>query len=313
MISTDRLSSRRRRAVAELLDRTRTHDGVSALDEAAVLALDGTTARHLLIEERDGEAVDDTTVGERSTDGTLRAIGYTSVLADGTVQGMVDPAERRRGHGQALLDRALADHPHARIWSHGALPASMAFLEARDLQPVRTLLTMRRPLGVQQPVPDPPPIRADERGTGAHLDVFDPQHDAEAWVRVNAAAFQDHPEQGSLGLADLRRRMEQEWFRAEDLLVARPDDGGDLLGFVWVKRVPGQEAEIYAVGTAPQAQRRGVAAHLLGAALRQLEQAGEPAVTLYVEGSAGGAVALYESWGFEVSGRHVQLRPGGAA
>ena len=313
MISTDRLSSRRRRAVADLLDRTRMHDGVSALDEAAVLALDGTTARHLLIEESDGEAADAETAGGRSADGALRVIGYTSVLADGTVQGMVDPAERRRGHGQALLDCVLADHPDARVWSHGALSASMTFLEARGLQPVRTLLTMRRPLGTQQPVPDLPPIRADEHGTGAHLDVFDPEHDAEAWVRVNAAAFRDHPEQGSLGLADLRRRMEQEWFRADDLLVARPDDGGDLLGFVWVKRVRGQEAEVYAVGTAPQAQRRGVAAHLLGAALRQLEQAGESAVTLYVEGSAVGAVALYERWGFEVSGRHVQLRRGGAA
>src|SRR5699024_2516652 len=115
MITTAALSTARRATVRELLDAVTAHDGVSPLDEAAVLALDADDARHLLVEE----------------EGELR--GYAGVLPDGTVQGMVHPAHRRRGHGTALLQEALALRPAAGVWAHGALEGSLAFLTAAGL------------------------------------------------------------------------------------------------------------------------------------------------------------------------------------
>ena len=38
------------------------------------------------------------------------------------------------------------------------------------------------------------------------------------WLRVNAAAFAHHPEQGKLTLADLRERTGSGWFRPEGIL-----------------------------------------------------------------------------------------------
>ncbi|MDN6303358.1 MAG: GNAT family N-acetyltransferase, partial [Brachybacterium sp.] len=101
MITTAALPPTRQETVRELLATVTEHDGISPLDEAAVLALDGESAQHLLVEEA----------------GALR--GYASVLPDGTVQGMVAPAHRRRGHGTALLQEALALRPDAGVWAHG--------------------------------------------------------------------------------------------------------------------------------------------------------------------------------------------------
>src|SRR5690625_577051 len=90
MITTDVLSEARRAAVGELLEATTAHDGVAALDEAARLSLDGDGAQHLLITRTDPSD------GERE-----RVIGYANLLADGTVQGMVDPGHRRHCHGRS--------------------------------------------------------------------------------------------------------------------------------------------------------------------------------------------------------------------
>uniref|UniRef100_UPI001C3E4E0A GNAT family N-acetyltransferase n=1 Tax=Picosynechococcus sp. (strain ATCC 27264 / PCC 7002 / PR-6) TaxID=32049 RepID=UPI001C3E4E0A len=108
MISTAELSQEHRDQILDLLGAVTAHDGVSPLDEAASLALEGDGARHLL----------------RLEGG--RAVAYASVLADGTVQGMVRPEVRRRGHGTALLEAALSDRPDAGVWAHGALEGSLA-------------------------------------------------------------------------------------------------------------------------------------------------------------------------------------------
>src|SRR5690625_6193042 len=106
MITTDVLSEARRAAVGELLEATTAHDGVAALDEAARLSLDGDSAQHLLITRTDPSD------GERE-----RVIGYTNLLADGAVQGMVDPGHRRHGHGSALLRAVLELRPDAGVRS----------------------------------------------------------------------------------------------------------------------------------------------------------------------------------------------------
>src|SRR5699024_2813527 len=140
------------------------HDGGSPLDEAALLALDGEDAPHLLL-TADGAATD-THAAEAAAGSAASAdpadpadetlLGYVSVLGDGTVQGMVDPAHRRRGHGSALLRAALALRPDAGVWVHGALEGSLAFLTDAGLTETRRLLTLRRDLGGAQPLPSAP-------------------------------------------------------------------------------------------------------------------------------------------------------------
>ena len=288
MITTAALSTARRATVRELLDAVTAHDGVSPLDEAAVLALDADDARHLLVEE----------------EGELR--GYAGVLPDGTVQGMVHPAHRRRGHGTALLQEALALRPDAGVWAHGALEGSLAFLTAAGLVESRYLLTLHRALDPAQALPAIPVSTLE----GLRLGTFEAERDAERWVEVNARAFADHPEQGAMTLRDLEQRIAQPWFDAEDMLVARRDE--ELVGFVWVKRErPGetaQDAEIYVVATDPSVQGHRVAGLLLATTLERLRAQGVPGVELYVEADNAPALRLYESWGFSVAGRDVQMR-----
>lgn len=297
MITTAALSPTRRQDIRGLLGTTTAHDGVSPLDEAAILALEGQEAQHLLI-ERPGDA------GEAAA-----LIGYTSVLEDGTVQGMVHPAHRRRGHGTAMLREALTLHADAAVWSHGALDGALAFLAGAGLAETRRLLTLRRDLAGGQPLPEVPSSTLE----GLRLDTFEPDRDAESWVRVNARAFAEHPEQGALTRADLEQRLAQPWFDAEDMLVALRDE--ELVGFVWVKREhPGAtegDAEIYVVATDPSVQGYGLAGLMMAASLARLQEGGVPGVELYVEADNTAALRLYENWGFTVSGRDVQLRMAG--
>ena len=170
MITTAALPTARRATVRDLLDAVTAHDGVSPLDEAAVLALDADDARHLLVEE----------------EGELR--GYASVLPDGTVQGMVHPAHRRRGHGTALLREALEQRPDGGVWAHGALEGSLAFLTGAGLVESRYLLTLHRALDPAQALPAAPVATLE----GLRLGTFEAERDAERWVEVNARAFASH-------------------------------------------------------------------------------------------------------------------------
>ena len=67
------------------------------------------------------------------------------------------------------------------------------------------------------------------------------------------------------------------------------------------------------MATDPAVQGHRIAAVLLATALRRLAEDGVPGVELYVEADNTAALRLYERWGFEVSGRDVQMRRPAAA
>src|SRR6185437_13617964 len=69
---------------------------------------------------------------------------------------------------------------------------------------------------------------------GVRLRTFRPGADDEAWLALNAAAFADHPEQGSWTLQDLHARMAESWFDPQGFLLAETEDG-ELAGFHWTK------------------------------------------------------------------------------
>jgi mycothiol synthase len=175
---------------------------------------------------------------------------------------------------------------------------------------VRELRQMRRPLtGDDAAAPEPAP--------GVRLRSFVVGQDEPAWLRVNAAAFAHHPEQGRTTLDDLREREQEAWFDPAGFLLAEDEDDGALLGFHWTKVHPATAdapaaGEVYVLGVDPAAQGRRLGATLLQAGLAHLaatrDGAGEPlgTVLLYVEADNGPAVRLYERQGFEVA--HVDVR-----
>jgi mycothiol synthase len=255
-------------------------DGVGAVSEAFRLAVGPPRAGvvHLL---RFGD------------DGALA--GYAQVAEAGTPDAVaelvVDPAARRRGHGRALLDAALAEGARS-VWAHGLLPAAEALARAAGLSMTRSLHLMRRPLSDADAAdPELPP--------GLSVRAFEPGRDDEAWVRLNAAAFARHPEQGRLTVADLHDRMAQPWFDPAGLLLVVDDATGDLVAFHWTKVEPGtRTGEVYVVGVDPAQQGRGLGGPLTRLGLAHLARLGLAEVELYVDGDNTAARRTYERLGF---------------
>ncbi|MGL5864083.1 MAG: mycothiol synthase, partial [Phycicoccus sp.] len=197
-------------------------DGVEPLSEAFVLTLvrardagaqGAGTVAHLLAHD-DGGAV----------------VGYGQVSGRGGEQPasaelVVHPDHRRRGHGRALLD-VLAAEGAAAVWAHGNLAPAGALAASAGWRMTRSLHLMARSL-----------VRADgvdpELPPGFTVRPFEPGRDDTAWVRLNAAAFAGHPEQGRMTLADLRDRMAQPWFDPAGLLIVDHEDADAPVAFHW--------------------------------------------------------------------------------
>ncbi|MEU5871778.1 mycothiol synthase [Glycomyces sp. NPDC047369] len=229
----------------------------------------------------------------------------------------VDPAHRRKGVGGRLLDAVLdwidPSVAELRIWGHGDLESSRGFAAARGFERSRVLFQFSRSLegfpwpagwpagaGRNWPVGDAPAAALAE---GVRLRPFRTGRDEAEWLRVNAAAFADHPEQGRWTAADLRAREEESWFDPDGLLVAEDDEG--MLGFHWTK-VEGGVGEVYVLGVDPRAQGTGLGRTLTLAGLAHLAAHGIRQVDLYADESNTRAVGLYRKQGFEVVRTDVQ-------
>ena len=139
-----------------------------------------------------------------------------------------------------------------------------------------------------------------ELGGKAPLVILD---DADLEGAVNAAAFANHPEQGALTADDFRTRMASDWYRDEDLLVAR-DATGRLVGYHWTKLTTSQgetRGEVYVLGVDPSYAGRGAGRALLDAGIIHMRSQGATHIDLYVEQSSERVVAMYRTAGFEVT------------
>lgn len=275
-------------AVERLADRAHRSDGVAPLNEHALLHLrdpTGSTSRHLLTEERDeltGYAFLDLS-GEAAT----------------SAECVVSPGSRDQGIGRSLVAALVAesDPRPLTIWSHGDHPAAAAVARHTGLRRVRELRRMRRPLDRDLPDPQVP--------AGTELRTFRPGADDAEWVRLNARAFAGHPEQGQMGVEDLRRRQQQPWFDPAGFFVAERD--GVMVGFHWTKVEHGL-GEVYVVGVSPDAQGSGLGRALTLRGLHHLRDAGLGEVQLYVEADNGPALAVYERLGFDLAGVDAMYR-----
>jgi mycothiol synthase len=263
-------------------------DHLVALNEAAVLRLrrPHPTTRHLLVSE----------------DGDL--VGYAQ-LELGTEwsagQLVVSPNHRREGVGTQLLRRLIMESSAPlRVWALGDTPAARALALGVGMVRQRELLIMERRLDEKLPKPAIPP--------GVQIRTFVPGQDEQEWLRVNAAAFASHPEQALIDLDDLNDRMAESWFDPRGFFVATKD--GSMIGFHWTKQHQDQLGEVYVLGIAPWAARRGLGKALLVTGLRWLQQQGNSRVKLYVESDHQAAIELYLTYGFATASRDVMYAQG---
>lgn len=258
-------------------------DGAAPLDEATWLDLEALPS--------DALAEKSLSIGGAGWRGVVDETGFC-LEHDGELHLVVHPDHRGRGLATAWLKTGLDSGRgdvgrDVRAWAHGQHPAVPRLAARFGFTAVRDLWVMRRDMS--EPLPDSAP---------------DPRirtwrdKDAEELLRVNAAAFAHHPEQGRMDAANLAARMAQPWFDPAGLFVATDAETGRLLGFHWTKQAGPEIGEVYVVGIDPQAQGRGLGSALTLAGLRHLAARGVREVELYVEADNAAAIATYERLGF---------------
>jgi mycothiol synthase len=217
----------------------------------------------------------------------------------GSVDLAVAPGARSRGLGRDLAAEALAGADPITAWSHNDHPAAAALAGRHGLRRARELWVMRRPS--TEPLPDL--VVPDGITVRGYRDA-----DRNEVLRVNAAAFAHHPEQGAMDADDLAARMAEDWYDPAGLLVA--DSGAGLLGFHWTKQQNAELGEVYVVAIDPASQGRGLGKVLTLAGLHHLAGLGVAEVELYVESDNAPAVRVYGGLGFTHADAdtHVQYR-----
>ncbi|HEX6194548.1 MAG TPA: mycothiol synthase [Jiangellaceae bacterium] len=279
LVTTDPLTEYRQARVRALIGAAEAEDGVRPASDRALVNIGSGAVTHLIASATGGELA-----------------GYAQLDPDGSAELAVRPAHRNRGHGRELLDELLTQRPTARVWAHGDLPAARALAASARLTRARALWQMTRPLEAPLPVPELP--------EGVTIRTFDPGPDDGPWLAVNADAFADHPEQGSVTLEDLRSLMAQPWFDPGGFFVA--ERNGRMAGFHWTKIAEPGRGEVYVLGVRPDEQGTGLGRALTLIGLHHLRDTGVHEAMLYVEESSTPARSLYSSLGFVRTGIDVQ-------
>ena len=280
---TTELSGTEINSVLRLVADAEAVDQIPALNEAALLRLRRThpTTRHVLVSEQD------------------ELVGYAQLESGAewsAGQLVVSPDHRREGVGTQLLQRLIMESTSPlRVWGMGDTAAAQALAATAGMTRQRELLIMGRGLDDELPEPAVP--------SGVQIRAFVPGQDEQEWLRVNAAAFANHPEQALIDLADLKDRMAEPWFSPDGFFVATRQ--GAMIGFHWTKQHQDQLGEVYVLGVAPWASGQGIGKALLLTGLRWLQQQGCSRVKLYVEGGHRAAIELYLTYGFTTASRDV--------
>lgn len=289
--------------MADLVSEDRADAHRSAIDAlvAAAVGIDGVTPFNddtmLSLDARTIDAV-------VSDTGALLGAALAHPIDDGIeAELVVHPDSRRRGHGLRLvaaLEARVAPGTDLVVWAHGDLEAARGLASATRMHVSRVLYKLGRDVVAADA--DAPAAPADVRVT-----TFDADHDADAFLALNARVFHDHPEQGSLDRAGLDARMAQSWFDPAAFLLARDAATDALLGYNWLK-IDGDEGEIYVIGVAGEAAGRGLGRALMHEGLRVISASGVARTTLYVEGDNERALSLYRSLGYGDDAIDVQYR-----
>jgi mycothiol synthase len=220
--------------------------------------------------------------GTAWTAGLVRLVGFrdravTTILIDAAVTHVAH-------HGGGTLT----------CWILGATDVDDATFDAAAFRATRTLLEMRAPLPVPEPVRWP---------DGITVRTFVAPDDDTAWLALNNRAFGEHPDQGGWSAVTLHRRMDEPWFDPTLFLLAFDDVG--LAGFNWLKQHPAVDpdpalGEIYVIGVDPRTQGSGLGRALAVAGLHAVHERGAAAAMLFCAANNTNALMLYRSLGFSV-------------
>lgn len=174
-----------------------------------------------------------------------------------------------------------------RVWAFQ--PNMVAEFQGAGFMPERELRQLRIDLPLDTHV-DLPEAMTEAR--------FRPEHDVDAWLAVNNAAFEWHPENGSWTPDILGDRMEQTWFDPDAFLMVW--EGSELAGFCWTK--PHETmGEIYVVAVSPSHQGRGLGRYLVVRGLDVINRhLGFDTGMLYMDADNIPAARLYGSLGFRL-------------
>jgi len=154
------------------------------------------------------------------------------------------------------------------------------------LQLGRRLLQMRRALPMAET-------------TAVETRSFEIGRDELEWLRVNNAAFADHPEQGGWTIDTLRQRMAEPWFDPDGFRVHERD--GKMAAFCWTKvhkDTAPPMGEIYVIAVDPEFHGLGLGKALTIAGLDHLAQQGLGVGMLHVDAANEAAMSMYERLGF---------------
>lgn len=267
-----------RAQVQALAEAIEARDGEPPLSDQALTQLGTSDVVHVLA--HDGDRL----VGYAQLDGTTLELAGDAVA----VTALLDTVEARR-------DADLL------VWSHGKHSPVGAVLQSRGYTQVRLLHQLRRSLA------DPLPEIA--LADGVTVRTFVPGHDEQAWLRVNAAAFATHAEQGRWTLGNLAARQAEPWFDPAGFFLA--ERGGLLLGFHWTKVHGDGTGEVYVLGIDPSAQGLKLGPALLVRGLAYLAERGCDEALLYVDDDNPGAMGLYERLQFHRHDTDSQWRRNG--
>jgi mycothiol synthase len=297
--NVERLTTEQLSAVLGLVKATTDLDQVAPLSEQVLLTV------------RDGDCASAKSSSHLLAYAGAHLAGYAHLEPglDGqaaTAEVVVDPSYRRQCVGTALihaLEDGLAPETRAlRLWSHGDLDGARAFALRAGYSMVRELWQMRRPL--RSDIASLPAVIPPEGFRTRHFVVG---RDEEAWLRVNAHAFVDHPEQGRMTRHDLDRRIAEPWFDAEGFILIEDLHGPApvLAASHWTKVVPVEDpqvsvtqGEVYVVGVDPAYQGMGLGRVVTVLGLAHLRQKGLTEAMLYVDADNRAAVATYSRLDF---------------
>lgn len=238
-----------------------------------------------------------------------RVVGACAV--DGpTVEFVVHPDSRRTGVGSAIAEAALARAARDRTepaaaWAHGTLPGAEAIAARLGLAPSRRIHVLGRGLPPDAPTPRAAPDGVRLRTAAAGVDV-------DEWVRLNAAAFANIPDQRRLTAEDFLARSREEWFDPAGLILAGTAAGP--VGYCWTKIVSiggHRVGEIYAIGVVPEARALGIGGALLDAGIAEIRRRGAGEAILYVDADNAAAIAVYSSRGFARRSTDTRFTMGG--
>lgn len=273
-VRTAQLTPDQQAAVRTLVAAARDVDGVAPMSEQSLLAVQGRSGRgveHVLA------------YADEELAGYLQLDGDSAEL-------VVEPAHRRHGVGSLLLAQVPAG---TRVWAHGDLPAAQDFARDQGLEVVRELFVLGRRFDEAGPLD---PARLPD---GLMARAFRPGADEDEWLRVNAAAFAHHPEQGRMTRADLDARMAEDWFDPAGLILVVPEaDPARVAASHWTKRHSRSVGEVYVVAVDPAYQGKGLGRPVTLLGLEYLRDQGVDDVILYVDGDNPAALKVYRGLGF---------------